>query len=114
MAKARLSPEQVEQRLERLEIQHKWVARVLEAYGIRGVWLSPAKAAPLLGVGRDRIVAEIERAEQARALGQPSDLRYGHDYRNIQDPALSEKATWQVNVTGFDRVLAIPPDERKI
>jgi hypothetical protein len=45
MGKARLSPEQVAQRLERLEVQQTWVARVLETYGIRGVWLSPAKAA---------------------------------------------------------------------
>ncbi|MDA0267517.1 MAG: hypothetical protein O2890_04230 [Cyanobacteria bacterium] len=114
MAKSHLSPDKFEQRLARVENQQLWMNRVLESYGIRGTWLSPAKAAPLLGVGRDRIVAEVERAEQARVLGQPSDLRYGHDYRNVQDPALSEKPTWQINVTGFDRVLAIPPDERKV
>ena len=114
MTKAKITFEKLEQRLARLEAQQKWVSRVLEAYGIRGVWLSPAKAAALLGVGRDRIIAEIERAEQARVLKRPSDRRYGQDYRNVQDPADSEKPTWKVNITGFDRILAIPPDERKV
>lgn len=114
MTKAKITSEKLEQRLARLEAQQKWVSRVLEAYGIRGVWLSPAKAAALLGVGRDHIIAEIERAEQARTLKCPSDLRCGHDYRNVQDPTNSEKPTWQVNITGFDRVLSIPPDERKV
>ena len=100
-------------RLEILEAQQQWFSRVLETYGIRGLWLSPGKAAPLLGVSRDRVMAEIERAERMRANSQKGDLVYGTHYRNIGDPEL-EQPTWQVHVVEFEKLLAIPPDERKI
>jgi len=101
------------QRIEFLEAHLQWMQRVLESYGIRGVWLSPARAAALLGVSRDRIMAEIETAESMRVLNKRGDLIYGVHYRNIQDPN-SENATWQVHVIKFEEVLAIPPDQRKV
>jgi hypothetical protein len=104
---------ELERRLARLETQQRWINRVLEAYGIKGLWLSPAKAASLLGVGRDRLISEIERAEYARANRKPSDLHYGTHYRNIQDPKESAKPTWQVHIAEFDKIISLPPDERK-
>ncbi|MDV3351314.1 hypothetical protein QGP82_21605 [Leptothoe sp. LEGE 181152] len=105
--------ELLETRYAQLEERQKWVERIFESYGIRGLWLSPAKASPLLGVSRDRIMAEIERAEKLRIFEKPSDAEYGVHYRNIQDPSV-ETSTWQVHVANFDRLLMIPPDQRLI
>jgi hypothetical protein len=102
---------ELHKRIERLEAQQQWVNRVLEAYGIRGLWLSPAKAAPLLGVSRDRIMAEIDRAESLRKSQKPGDVLYGTHYRNIQEVDV-KIPTWQVHVANLDAVLAIPPDCR--
>nr|WP_290223998.1 hypothetical protein [Trichocoleus desertorum] len=110
---AKLTLAELNQRLEIVEAQQQWFSRVLETYGIRGLWLSPGKAAPLLGVSRDRIMAEIERAERMRATNQKGDLIYGAHYRNIGDPE-SELPTWQVHVAEFEKLLAIPPDQRKL
>lgn len=96
-----------------IEERQRWVERVFETYGIKGLWLSPAKAAPLLGISRDRIMTEIERAEQLRVTQKPCDLSYGTHYRNIQDPDVGQ-ATWQVHVANFDQILAIPPEQRKV
>lgn len=96
-----------------LEERQRWVERVFETYGIKGLWLSPAKAAPLLGISRDRIMGEIERAEQLRAANKSCDLTYGLHYRNIQDPDVS-LATWQVHVANFDQILSIPPEQRQV
>lgn len=104
---------QLEADHKQLEERQRWIERVFESYGIRGLWLSPAKAAPLLGVSADRIMTEIDRAESLRANGRQGDVRYGQHYRNIQDLE-SNKATWQVHVANFDAVLAIPPDRRKL
>lgn len=101
--------QQQAQTIERLN----WIERVFETYGIKGLWLSPAKAAPLLGISRDRIMTEIERAETMRATGKRGDLIYATHYRNIQDIE-AEQPTWQVHVANFDQVLAIPPDRRKV
>jgi len=110
-----INPKRVDlsKRVEILEAQQQWVNQVLGTYGIRGSWLSPAKAAELLGISRDRIMAEIDRAENMRALGKRGDLIYGVQYRNIQDPEV-EQPTWQVHVIEFGYVLTIPPDQRKI
>jgi len=96
-----------------LEERQRWLERVFEAYGIKGLWLSPAKAAPLLGISRDRIMSEIERGERMRITGKKSDLIYNIHYRNIQDPEV-EQPTWQVHVANFDQILAIPPEQRKV
>ncbi|MGF1499263.1 MAG: hypothetical protein ACFB8W_20920, partial [Elainellaceae cyanobacterium] len=74
---AQLNLVELSKRLTVLEAQQQWVQRVLETYGIKGLWLSPGKASPLLGVSRDRILAEIERAERMRASGKRGDLTYG-------------------------------------
>jgi hypothetical protein len=100
-------------RLDQLEERQRWIERVFETYGIKGLWLSPAKAAPLLGVSRDHIMCEIERAEKLRHQNKRGDLVYGRHYRNIQDPQ-AEQSTWKVHVANFDAILSIPPDQRKI
>lgn len=96
-----------------LEERQRWIERVFEAYGIKGLWLSPAKAAPLLGISRDRIMVEIERAESMRIAGKNGDAIYGTHYRNIQDAEVGSP-TWQVHVANFDQILLIPPDQRKV
>lgn len=110
---SKYSPTEFLKRLAIIEAQQQWISRILESQGIKGSWLSPKEAASLLGVSRDRIIAEIERAEKLRALNKKGDLVYGKHYRNIQDPE-AERPTWQVHIAEFDRVLAIPPDERKL
>lgn len=90
-----------------------WIERVFESYGIRGLWLSPEKAAPLLGISRDRIMLELSRAENARANHRKSDLVYGTHYRNIQD-VMGDRPSWQVQVASFDKILQIPPEQRKV
>jgi hypothetical protein len=110
---SKLNLAELHQRLSLLEAQQQWVQRVLETYGIKGLWLSPGKASPLLGVSRDRIIAEIERAERMRATHKRGDLTYGVHYRNIQDPD-SSTPTWQIHILKFEMILAIPPDQRKI
>jgi hypothetical protein len=102
---------ELQQRIDRLEAEQAWFRRVLETYGIRGLWMSPAKAAPLLGVSMDKIKGEIHRAERKRALKQSCKLLYGVHYRNLQDEE-AQDPTWQVHVAEFDRFLSIPPDER--
>lgn len=74
---SKLNLAELHQRLSLLEAQQQWVQRVLETYGIKGLWLSPGKASPLLGVSRDRIIAEIERAERMRATNKRGDLTMG-------------------------------------
>jgi len=96
-----------------LEERQRWIERVFETYGIKGLWLSPAKAAPLLGISRDRIMSEIERGERMRIAGKKGDLTYNVHYRNIQDPNV-EQPTWQVHIANFDQILAIPPEQRKV
>ena len=110
---SKLNLVELNKRLTLLEAQQQWIYRVLETYGIKGLWLSPGKASPLLGISRDRIIAEIDRAERMRALGKRGDVTYGVHYRNIQDPEVVQP-TWQVHVAAFDQVLAIPPEQRKI
>ena len=105
--------ESLQLRQAQLEERQRWVERVFETYGIKGLWLSPGKAAPLLGVSRDRIMTEIDRAEQMRIAGKAGDAVYGTHYRNIQDPDVGQP-TWQIHVANFDAVLVIPPDQRKV
>jgi hypothetical protein len=111
MTKLNLS--ELDKRLTLLEAQQQWVYRVFETYGIKGLWLSPGKASALLGISRDRILAEVERAAKMRSLGKRGDVSYGIHYRNIQDPEVGQP-TWQIHVAAFDQVLAIPPEQRKI
>ena len=90
-----------------------WMQQILAAQQIDGPWLSPAQAAPILGVNRNWILREIHVAEQQRIQRKPSDLRLGVHYRDVRDPSTS-KPCWKVNFQEFQKILAIPPDQRKI
>lgn len=105
--------EALTQKCAQLEERQRWIERVFESYGVKGLWLSPGKAEPLLGVSRARIVQEIDRAEAMRMKGLKGDLEYGEHYRNIQDPNV-DKASWQIHIANFDAVLRIPPDRRRV
>jgi len=113
LAKLQAEIEALKRRYAQLEERQRWVERVFETYGVKGLWLSPAKAAPLLGVSRDRIMSEVERAERMRIVNKAGDLKYNVHYRNIQDPSV-EQPTWQVHVANFEQILAIPPEQRKV
>lgn len=92
-----------------------WMQQVLATQQIKGPWVSPAKAAELLGVSRDRIMQEVGAAEACRAIQEKHDLAYGQHYRNIQDPSVSgERATWQINFVEFQGILNTPPDRRNL
>lgn len=95
-----------------LDAEHQWLKQVCKMlFSIADPWMSPAKASPILGWSRDRIMKEIELAEKARALGQRSDVLYGQHYRNDQSPDATEP-TWKVNLTEFSKLTTIPPDQR--
>lgn len=98
-------------RLELLEQQQRLYIRVLESYGIRGPWLSPADAAPLLGVSADWIKDQIAIAEQYRSSQKDCKLSHGRHYRNLQSQGTT-KPSWQVHLFEFDSWIAIPHDER--
>jgi hypothetical protein len=103
-------------KISQLEAAQEWMKQLLETQGIKGPWLSPAKAAAIIGVSRDRIMDEIEAAEKLRVKGKKGDVFYGIHYRNIaniHDPSI-ESSTWQVHFVKFAEVLAIPPDQRNI
>ncbi|MBE9178748.1 hypothetical protein IQ268_09265 [Oculatella sp. LEGE 06141] len=92
--------------------QLSWMSRIFSAYGIRGPWLTPPKAAPLLGLSHDRIIDEIDRAETLRMLGKQGDLVYGTHYRDDRSTE-SSSASWKVHVANFDEFLKTPPDQRR-
>lgn len=98
--------------LEALKAKVDWMEQILKANGVEGPWLTPPRAAPILGVSRDKILAEIKNAEYRRANRKPSDLTYGTHYRNVADPG-AEVPAWQVHITEFAEFLKIPPEERK-
>lgn len=101
-------------KLQLLETNLQYLNRSLRAYGLPiGLWLSPSKAAIVLGISGDRIKREIQRAEQQRATGKKGDLVYGKHYRNDQDPEAIDP-TWKVNIIEFSEFLKIPPDDRQL
>jgi hypothetical protein len=103
-------------KIAQLEAAQEWMQQLLEAQGIKGPWLSPAKAAAIIGVSRDRIMDEIEAAERLRAIGKRGDVLYGIHYRNIaniHDPSV-ESSTWQIHVVKFAEIMTIPPEQRKV
>ncbi|MBE9178653.1 hypothetical protein IQ268_08780 [Oculatella sp. LEGE 06141] len=105
---------ELNQRLALLEAQQEWITAILQAYGIQGVWLSPGKAASILGVTRDRIMGEIRRAERLRAVRKRGDCLYDVHYRDDRDPEEGVEPVWKANIIEFRKLLAIPPDERKL
>ncbi len=102
--------------IEQLKAEQQWMKQVLETQGVKGPWLSPPKAAPLLGISHDRIMSELEAAESLRALGKRSDLIYGIHYRNIANVHNPETkySTWQVHLVKLSEILMIPPDQRRL
>jgi hypothetical protein len=95
-----------------LEAELEWFKKIFKSLvGVSGPWLSPAKAGALLGVSRDRIMDEINLAEQMRASAKRWDVVYGTHYRTIQGLD-SEAPTWQINVQAFEQILNCPPDQR--
>lgn len=103
-------------KISQLETEQQWMRQVLEVQGIKGPWLSPAKAALLIGVSRDRVMDEIHASESLRAKGKKGDITYGIHYRdiiNIHDREV-ESSTWQVHIVRFAEIMAIPPNQRKV
>ncbi|PSB00837.1 hypothetical protein [Merismopedia glauca] len=98
----------LEKRIQVLEQKIEWMSQILAAHRIDGPWLSPAKAAPILGVSRQHLIAEIQQAQ----LQKNSDLKCGIHYRH-KGKAGAIRPSWQINVVEFAKVLAIPPQYRK-
>jgi hypothetical protein len=106
--------QQLQDRLNLMEARLLWFETIFKSLiGVSGPWLSPAKAGVLLGVSRDRIMDEINLAEQRRASAKQWDVVYGTHYRTIQGLD-SEAPTWQVNVQAFETILNCPPDQRAL
>lgn len=104
--------QQVKTHNQTIEARLAWFEKIFKSLvGVSGPWLSPAKAGALLGVSRDRIMDEINLAEQMRASKKRWDVAYGTHYRTIQGLD-SEAPTWQINVQAFEQILNCPPDQR--
>jgi hypothetical protein len=85
--------------------------RLIEAVtGINGPWLSPAQAAKILPISRDRILSEIQAAEQKRGARKTSDLIYGEHYFNTSDSG--ERPSWKIHCTKFWAIVRKPAEER--
>jgi hypothetical protein len=116
MKTSQLKLSDLAEKIAQLEVTQSWMQQLLETQGIKGPWLSPAKAAAIIGVSRDRLMDEIEAAERLRAQGKKGDLIYGIHYRNIaniHDPDV-DSSTWQIHFVKFADIMTIPPDQRKV
>lgn len=89
----------------------KMFETIFQTSGLPGLWYSPQQAADLLGVSRDRVMAEIRAAETARASKRRSLCQYGVHYRDVREIS-SATPRWQVQVQQFEKLLNTPPDER--
>jgi hypothetical protein len=106
--------QQSQARIDLLDARLDWFEKIFKSLvGVSGPWLSPAKAGTLLGISRDRIMDEINLAEQMRASSKRWDVVYGTHYRTIQGLD-SEAPTWQINVQAFEQILNCPPDQRPV
>lgn len=97
-----------------LRAEQEWQRSILEAHGIKGPWLTPAEAAPLIGLSKERIIAEINAAEKARVNKRRSDLKYGQHYINAQNPHDSSISVprYKIHYREFAQVVHRPPDQR--
>ena len=79
---------------------------VFQAVGIpTAKWVSPADAAKIISSSRTTIMSEINRAEEARASGSATDLKWGTHYRK-------SGTAWQVNPVALQEVIFLPPEMR--
>ncbi|MEP0872862.1 hypothetical protein NDA01_23890 [Trichocoleus desertorum AS-A10] len=99
----------------KLAAQQEWMERIFQVHGISGPWVSPQNAADLLCIDRRGVMQHVRRAERFRELGRDCECQYGVHYRQV--PRLKdepcERATWQIHVTEFEKLLAIPQDNLK-
>jgi hypothetical protein len=92
-----------------LEIEAR--VKLLEAVtGVHGPWLTPNQATKVLPIGRDRILVEIQAAEQKRGARKTPDLVYGVHYFNTSDSG--ERPSWKIHCTEFWAIVQKPAEER--
>ena len=98
--------------VESLKTQVSHLTKIFEACGLPiSPWLSPAESAKILGLSRDRLIAEIQLAEQARLGRRKHPFIYGKHYRNIAD-ANGNRPTWQLNPGQAEHYFRLPPEQR--
>jgi crotonobetainyl-CoA:carnitine CoA-transferase CaiB-like acyl-CoA transferase len=98
--------------VESLKNQVSHLTRIVEACGLPiSPWLTPAEAAKILGISRDRLITEIQQAEQARLGRSKYPFIYGKHYRNIAD-ANGNRPTWQINLAQAEQYFRLPPELR--
>lgn len=78
-------------------------------------WISPVEAEKRLPIGRDRIYAEIAKAEEIRiaypdSYKKKTDLFYGEHYFNASKGG--EKNYWKIHLVKFWAIVSKPPEER--
>jgi hypothetical protein len=78
-------------------------------------WISPVEAEKRLPIGRDRIYAEIAKAEEVRiaypdSYKKKTDLWYGEHYFNASKDG--EKNFWKIHLVKFWAIVSKPPEER--
>ncbi|MBD2156293.1 hypothetical protein [Leptolyngbya sp. FACHB-16] len=94
--------------------QLSWMRLVLKMAGVDGPWVTPQIAAAATGRSRDRIMRDIETAEEWRtAKGKKWNMVYGVHYRNDQGIDASQ-ATWKVHLLEYYEFTKVPPDQIKV
>jgi len=102
------------EKIRQLEERLSWLETLIKTFGLPvGRWLPPTEAAKIIGCQRDKVVAEIEAAEEIRLKGGKPDLVYGVHYKNIAR-VNSSRDYWVVNAIEFGKVFGgTPPEKRK-
>lgn len=87
---------------------------IVGTVGIDGPWVSPAIAGTVFGRSRERVMADINLAEQLRnGKKQQVNFIYGVHYRNDQTHD-SGQPTWKVNLLKYSEYTRIPPDQIRV
>ena len=95
------------ERITALETQVKLLTERLSALGLPlDPWVTPQDAATILFTSRGTIMSEIRRADDCRITNKPSDLKWGVHYRKLG-------ANWQVNPAELNKVIFLPPEQRR-
>ena len=77
------------------KLEQEWEAYKILAGVSLSQWLSPAKASPILGLGKEKILRLIEEAELARAQNRRHQLVYGKHYRILPGDRGDRQVDWQ-------------------
>lgn len=104
---------QLKEQQKLLAEQVEWMRLCLKMVGVEGPWVSPQVAGMATGRSRDRVLADIQMAEEWRCHGRKWHLTYGKHYRNDQTPTATQP-TWKVHLLEYAEFCKVPPDQIRV